>query len=123
MSLSKRQEAAGLDQGSLSRIENSEINRPAFQSILATAAVLDIPHDDIENSTSTLEFLESPNEDCLDAVEKLYRTADTVNNPFTQFSLYNPIIDYSLYLPNPSITISFMSDQAIYETLLAKHSF
>ncbi|WP_234399666.1 helix-turn-helix domain-containing protein [Paenibacillus popilliae] len=48
MSLSKRQEAVGLDKGSLSRIENSEILRPDFQSILSIAAVLDIPHYDIE---------------------------------------------------------------------------
>ncbi|GAC43288.1 helix-turn-helix domain-containing protein [Paenibacillus popilliae] len=124
MSLSKLQEAVGLDKGSLSRIENSEIKRPDFQSILSIAAVLDVPHNDIveqyieighkseviyailQNELTTLEhpslirkiaakFLESPNEDSLDAVEKLYRTIDSVNNLSTQLSLYTLIVDYS----------------------------
>ncbi|MFD3272403.1 helix-turn-helix domain-containing protein [Paenibacillus dendritiformis] len=47
ISLSKLQEAVGVDKGSLSRIENDEVKRPDFQSILSIAAVLDIPHNDI----------------------------------------------------------------------------
>ncbi|WP_210429448.1 helix-turn-helix domain-containing protein [Paenibacillus dendritiformis] len=124
LSLSKLQEAVGIDKGSLSRIENSEVKRPDFQSILSIAAVLDIPHDAIveqyieighkseviyailQNELTTLEypslipkiaakFLEAPNEDSLDAVEKLYRTINSVNHPSTQLSLYTLIVDYS----------------------------
>ncbi|BFH15218.1 hypothetical protein J6TS7_34040 [Paenibacillus dendritiformis] len=47
MSLSKLLEAVGVDKGSLSRIENGEVKRPDFQSILSIAAVLGIPHNDI----------------------------------------------------------------------------
>ncbi|MBG9795582.1 DNA-binding protein [Paenibacillus dendritiformis] len=124
LSLSKLQEAVGIDKGSLSRIENSEVKRPDFQSILSIAAVLDIPHDAIveqyieighkseiiyailQNELTTLEYpslipkiaakyLEAPNEDSLDAVEKLYRTIGSINHPSTQLSLYTLIVDYS----------------------------
>ena len=124
LSLSKLQEAVGIDKGSLSRIENSEVKRPDFQSILSIAAVLDIPHDAIveqyieighksevlytilQNELRTLEypslipkiaakFLESPNEDSLDAVEKLYHTVDSIDHAPTQLSLFNLIVNYS----------------------------
>ncbi|WII40077.1 helix-turn-helix domain-containing protein [Paenibacillus thiaminolyticus] len=124
LSLSKLQEAVGIDKGSLSRIENSEVKRPDFQSILSIAAVLDIPHDAIveqyieighkseviytilQNELTTLEhpslipkiaakFLEAPNEDSLDAVEKLYHTVDSIDHAPTQLSLFNLIVNYS----------------------------
>ncbi|WP_026010841.1 helix-turn-helix domain-containing protein, partial [Paenibacillus sp. OSY-SE] len=47
MSLSKLQEAVGVDKGSLSRIEKGEIKRPDFNIIQSIAAVLDIPGDNI----------------------------------------------------------------------------
>ncbi|MCY7488086.1 helix-turn-helix domain-containing protein [Paenibacillus alvei] len=118
LSLSKLQEAVGIDKGSLSRIENSEVKRPDFQSILSIAAVLDIPHDAIVEQyieighksevieLTTLEhpslipkiaakFLEAPNEDSLDAVEKLYHTVDSIDHAPTQLSLFNLIVNYS----------------------------
>ncbi|MGG3838664.1 hypothetical protein ABEV00_16785 [Paenibacillus thiaminolyticus] len=36
-----------MTKGSLSRIENGEVKRPDFQSILSIASVLEIPHNDI----------------------------------------------------------------------------
>ncbi|MFD3274076.1 helix-turn-helix domain-containing protein [Paenibacillus dendritiformis] len=124
MTLSKLQEAVGIDKGSLSRIENSEVKRPDFQSILSIAAVLDIPHNDIvekyieighksevvytilQNELTTLEhpslipkiaakFLESPNEDSLYLVGKLYRDTDPIDNDSIKLSLYDLILDYS----------------------------
>ncbi|WCF09154.1 helix-turn-helix domain-containing protein [Paenibacillus thiaminolyticus] len=124
MSLAKLQEAVGLDKGSLSRIENSEIKRPDFQSILSIAAVLDIPHNDIveqyieighkseviynilQNELKTVahpslilkiaaKFLESPNEDTLYLVGKLYRDIGSIDNDGIKLSLYDFIIDYS----------------------------
>ncbi|BFH14013.1 helix-turn-helix domain-containing protein [Paenibacillus melissococcoides] len=124
MTLSKLQEAVGVDKGSLSRIENSEVKRPDFQSILSIAAVLDIPHDAIveqyieighksevmytilQNELTTLEhpslipkiaakFLESPNEDSLYLVGKLYRVIDSIENDSIKLSLYDLILDYS----------------------------
>ncbi|WGU96082.1 helix-turn-helix transcriptional regulator [Paenibacillus dendritiformis] len=124
MTLSKLQEAVGIDKGSLSRIENSEVKRPDFQSILSIATVLDIPHNDIvekyieighksevvytilQNELTTLEhpslipkiaakFLESPNEDSLYLVGKLYRDTDPIDNDSIKLSLYDLILDYS----------------------------
>ncbi|CAH8770804.1 helix-turn-helix domain-containing protein [Paenibacillus dendritiformis] len=124
MTLSKLQEAVGIDKGSLSRIENSEVKRPDFQSILSIAAVLDIPHSDIvekyieighksevvytilQNELTTLEhpslipkiaakFLESPNEDSLYLVGKLYRDTEPIANDSIKLSLYDLILDYS----------------------------
>ncbi|NKI22287.1 helix-turn-helix transcriptional regulator [Paenibacillus dendritiformis] len=124
MSLSKLQEAVGVDKGSLSRIENREVKRPDFQSILSIAAELDIPHNDIveqyieighkseviytilQNELTTLEhpslvpkiaakFLESPNEDSLFLVGKLYREIDSIENDSIKLSLYDLILDYS----------------------------
>lgn len=124
ISLSKLQEAVGLDKGSLSRIERGEVKRPDFHIILSIAAALDIPHNDIvelyieighksevifsifQHELATLEhpllinkiaakFLESPSEDSFDLVEKLYRTIDSIGNSAIQLSLYHLIIDYS----------------------------
>nr|WP_206765787.1 helix-turn-helix transcriptional regulator [Paenibacillus dendritiformis] len=124
ISLSKLQEAVGVDKGSLSRIENDEVKRPDFQSILSIAAVLDIPHNDIveqyieighkpevlytilQNELTTLEhpslipkiaakFLESPNEDSLYLIGKLYRDIGSIDNDSIKLSLYDLILDYS----------------------------
>ncbi|MDG0873821.1 helix-turn-helix domain-containing protein [Paenibacillus thiaminolyticus] len=124
MSLSKLQEAVGVDKGSLSRIENGEVKRPDFQSILSIAGVLGIPHSDIveqyieighkseviyailQNELETLEhpslitkiagkFLEAPNEDTLYLVGKLYRDTDSINNDSIKLSLYGLILNYS----------------------------
>ncbi|NEZ40347.1 helix-turn-helix domain-containing protein [Paenibacillus alvei] len=124
ISLSKLQEAVGLDKGSLSRIERGEVKRPDFHILLSIAAALDIPHHDIvelyieighksevifsifQHELATLEhpllickiaakFLESPSEDSYDLVEKLYRTIDSIENSAIQLSLYHLIIDYS----------------------------
>ncbi|MFL1676839.1 helix-turn-helix domain-containing protein [Paenibacillus dendritiformis] len=124
MSLSKLQEAVGVDKGSLSRIENGEVKRPDFQSILSIASVLEIPHNDIveqyieighksevlytilQNELITLEhpslipkiaakFLESPNEDTIYLVGKLYRDIDSIDNNSIKLALYDLIIDYS----------------------------
>nr|WP_240464224.1 helix-turn-helix transcriptional regulator [Paenibacillus apiarius] len=124
MSLSKLQEAVGVDKGSLSRIEKGEIKRPDFNIIQSIAGVLDIPGDDIVEqyieighksdviysvlqkvleapiNTSLVtkiaaKFLESPNEDSLDLIEKLYQTAVSVKNEPIQVSLYNLIVNYS----------------------------
>ncbi|MGG4394096.1 helix-turn-helix transcriptional regulator [Paenibacillus thiaminolyticus] len=124
LTLAKLQEAVGIDKGSLSRIENSEVKRPDFQSILSIAAVLDIPHNDVvekyieighksevvytilQNELTTLEypslipkiaakFLQAPNEDSLYLVGKLYRETDTIDNDSIKLSLYDLILDYS----------------------------
>lgn len=124
ISLSKLQEAVGLDKGSLSRIERGEVKRPDFHILLSIAAALDIPHHDIvelyieighksevifsifQHELATLEhpllickiaakFLESPSEDSYDLVEKLYRTIESIENSAIQLSLYHLIIDYS----------------------------
>ncbi|WII35000.1 helix-turn-helix domain-containing protein [Paenibacillus thiaminolyticus] len=124
LTLAKLQEAVGIDKGSLSRIENSEVKRPDFQSILSIAAVLDIPHNDViekyieighksevvytilQNELTTLEypslipkiaakFLKAPNEDSLYLVGKLYREIDAIDNDSIKLSLYELILDYS----------------------------
>ncbi|WCR28437.1 helix-turn-helix transcriptional regulator [Paenibacillus thiaminolyticus] len=124
MTLAKLQEAVGIDKGSLSRIENSEVKRPDFQSILSIAAVLDIPHNDVvekyieighksevvytilRNELTTLEypslipkiaakFLQAPNEDSLYLVGTLYRETDSIDNDSIKLSLYDLILDYS----------------------------
>ncbi|WP_336297368.1 helix-turn-helix transcriptional regulator [Paenibacillus apiarius] len=124
ISLSKLQEAVGIDKSSLSRIENGEVKRPDFKSIQSIATALGIPHNDIveqyiqighksnvvysilQEALKTPEhpsliskiaskFLESPNEDSLDLVEKLYRTIDSVEDTSIKLSLFNLLIDYS----------------------------
>ncbi|MCM3337751.1 helix-turn-helix domain-containing protein [Paenibacillus sp. MER TA 81-3] len=124
ISLSKLQELIGIDKSSLSRIENGEIKRPDFQIIQSIAAVLGIPSDDIvelyieighksdviysflqkaleaPSSASLItkiatKFLEAPNEESLDLVEKLYQTINSVNDTYIKLSLYSLIIDYS----------------------------
>ncbi|WP_019421123.1 helix-turn-helix domain-containing protein [Paenibacillus sp. OSY-SE] len=124
ISLNKLKELVGIDKGSLSRIENGEVKRPDFQMILAIAAALDIPSEDIVelyieighkanvmysilvkvlefSMTSSLvikiatKFLESPKENSEDLVEKLYQTTDSLKDTSIKLSLYKLIIDYS----------------------------
>lgn len=124
ISLAKLQELVGIDKSSLSRIENGEVKRPDFKIIQSIAAVLDIPSDEVielyidighksdvtysflqkalvARSNESLitkiasKFLEAPNEDSLDLIEKLYQAIGAVEETSIQLSLYSLIIDYS----------------------------
>nr|WP_240463854.1 helix-turn-helix transcriptional regulator [Paenibacillus apiarius] len=124
ISLSKLQELVGVGKGSLSRIENGEVKRPHFKTIQSIATALDIPRNDIIEqyirighksdviysilqealetpdhplliSNIATKFLESPNEDSLDLVERMYQTIDSVEDTSIKLSLFNLIIDYS----------------------------
>ncbi|MDR0268150.1 helix-turn-helix domain-containing protein [Paenibacillus sp.] len=124
ITLTRLSELSGIHKGTISRIENGNVKRPEFQTILPLATVLQIPFEtlidyyvEIETRSDHLKsmyetalsqgssieqirkvaakYLES-NEDSLELTEKLFQSISSIEDTFIKLTLYDLIIDYSL---------------------------
>lgn len=123
ITLTQLSELSGIRKGTISKIENGEVNRPEFSTVHPLTMALKIPFEtlidyyvELEKRSDSLQqilqtaiqqkssselirkvatkYLES-NEDSLDLTEKLFQTINSIDDTLIKLTLYNLIIDYS----------------------------
>ncbi|MFU1792946.1 helix-turn-helix domain-containing protein [Paenibacillus azoreducens] len=123
MTLTRLSELSGIHKGTISRIENGNVKRPEFQTVLPLATVLHIPFEtlidyyvEVETRSDHLrsmyetaltqgssieqirkvaaKYLES-NEDSFELTGKLFDSIESIKDTSIKCSLYDLIIDYS----------------------------
>ncbi|UHA75626.1 helix-turn-helix domain-containing protein [Paenibacillus sp. 481] len=124
ISVHQLQEMSGVHRTSITRIENGEIKRPEFVTVQRIANAMNIPFEEtveyyicadqksdtlfliLEDTIPTgnisltskvaLKYLESPNEDSYDSIERLYNTTSTCKaDPALKLSLFQSIVSYA----------------------------
>lgn len=124
ITITQLSELSGINKGTISRIEKSEIKRPDFSTVRLLTTSLDIPFETLvdyyvekekrsdllfdilqatilrRSSTELIrkvaaKYLESPNEESLDLTEKLYKHINPIEDTSMKLSLYNLIIEHS----------------------------
>ncbi|UHA75076.1 helix-turn-helix domain-containing protein [Paenibacillus sp. 481] len=124
LSVPQLQELSGVHRTTIARIENGEIKRSEYATIQNIAKSLNTPYEvTVEHyicvvpridillsileevislgsaslaSKIAIKYLESPNEDSFDAIEKLYDITTTCKaEPALKYLLFQTIIDYS----------------------------
>lgn len=123
ITLTRLSELSGIHKGTISRIENGNVKRPEFQTVLPLATVLHIPFEtlidyyvEVETRSDHLrsmyetaltqgssieqirkvaaKYLES-NEDSFELTGKLFDSIESIKDTSIKCSLYDLIIDYS----------------------------
>ncbi|NBI31182.1 helix-turn-helix domain-containing protein [Chengkuizengella marina] len=123
MTLVQLEQLTNVDKASISRIESGQVKRPTLVTIQKIGFVLNIPYEkmieryiEIEERAEVLfailkkliyleknyiitkvamKALQSPFEDSVDLIEKLYDTVTKIDEPSIKLALYQVIIDYS----------------------------
>nr|WP_289355269.1 helix-turn-helix transcriptional regulator [Paenibacillus sp. S-12] len=124
ITIAQLSELSGINKGTISRIENSEIKRPEFSTLQLLAVALKIPFETLVDYyvedekradlllhilQSTIlhqcsndlickvaaKYLEAPNEDSVDLTEELFLNIDSIEDDSIKLSLYNLIIEHS----------------------------
>lgn len=124
ITITQLSELSGINKGTISRIEKSEIKRPDFSTVRLLTTSLDIPFETLveyyvedekksdllfdilqttiqQRSSNELirkvavKYLKAPNEDSIDLTVKLYKHIDSIEDTSIKLSLYDLIIEHS----------------------------
>ncbi|NBI29118.1 helix-turn-helix domain-containing protein [Chengkuizengella marina] len=123
ITLEKLDQLTNVDKSNISRIESGQIKRPTLEAILKIGSTLEIPKEElmepyieVEERSEVLftilndfnhseniqllkkiakKILQSPTEDSVHLVEKLYSRIASIEEPSTKLALYQLIVNYS----------------------------
>ncbi|WCF11391.1 helix-turn-helix domain-containing protein (plasmid) [Paenibacillus thiaminolyticus] len=124
MTLAQLSELSGIHKGTISKIENNDVKRPEYMTVRPLVEKLNIPldeyvklHIEVDKRADTLmfilkdlihskveedliykvanKFLESPSDDSLSLLERLYVFSSSLEDDETKIILYRVIINYS----------------------------
>lgn len=124
ITITQLSELSGINKGTISRIEKSEIKRPDFSTVRLLTTSLGIPFETLvdyyvegekrsdllfdilqatikQKSSNELirkvavKYLKAPNEDSVDLTEKLYKYIGSIEDTSMKLSLYDLIIEHS----------------------------
>ncbi|MFS1514529.1 helix-turn-helix domain-containing protein [Chengkuizengella sp. SCS-71B] len=123
MTLTKLSKLTNIDKANLSRIESGQIRRPTLVTIQKIRCILNIPYEEMINKYVEIEervevlfnildkllerknlsiitkvskkILQSPTEDTVDLVKKLYGRVENIEESSIKLTLYQLIVNYS----------------------------
>ncbi|WP_258277377.1 helix-turn-helix domain-containing protein [Paenibacillus sp. SC116] len=124
LTMDKLAEKANIRKSTISKIENGEVKKPEYKTIKSLAEALEIPYDDyigiyislernsdimldiLQEAISTsnsiflitdiaTKYLELPHLESYDSIEKIFTTANDVNDISIKLSLFKTVVTYS----------------------------